>query len=315
MTLLQSGITKSLAEDYTVDNSVRFDHATNPYLTSPTLGTATSNQKGTLSFWVKYCKLDTNQVMFSGTSAGSNLTYFGPRADNMMDVYDQDGGYEIFVTRTVEVFRDVGAWYHIIWAADTTQTTEADRVHMYVNGTEITYNGSGSYPGLNDVIQMFDTGGVQYIGRRTDVTTQCFGGYYAEFHYVDGQQLTPSDFAETDSTTNQWKPIEYEGTYGTNGFYLKFAGTELANSFTDSRVPDDDKTFTPSESLTCDVLLVGGGGAGWGSRYSGGGGGGMVTSTGFAVTAQEYPVVVNASIVFSALSSKLFASSVPAYFW
>ena len=44
----------------------------------------------------------------------------------------------------------------------------------------------------------------------------------AEVNHIDGQQLTPSSFGETDPTYGHWKPKEYTGSYGTNGFYLPF---------------------------------------------------------------------------------------------
>jgi hypothetical protein len=53
-------------------------------------------------------------------------------------------------------------------------------------------------------------------------------------HFIDGQALTPASFGDTLASTNQWVPIEYVGSYGTNGFYQKYSATELANSFTDS---------------------------------------------------------------------------------
>jgi hypothetical protein len=43
----------------------------------------------------------------------------------------------------------------------------------------------------------------------------------AEYHFVDGQVLTPSDFGEYDDN-GVWRPIEYTGSHGTNGFYLTF---------------------------------------------------------------------------------------------
>ena len=40
---------------------------------------------------------------------------------------------------------------------------------------------------------------------------------------IDGQQLTPASFAETNSTTGQWIPKDTSAlTFGTNGFRLKF---------------------------------------------------------------------------------------------
>ncbi|NBW23354.1 MAG: LamG domain-containing protein, partial [Caulobacteraceae bacterium] len=49
-----------------------------------------------------------------------------------------------------------------------------------------------------------------------------FDGYLANVHLIDGQALTPSSFTETDATTGQLIPKAYTGSYGTNGFYLKF---------------------------------------------------------------------------------------------
>ena len=51
MPILQTGLTKSAAEDYTIDQSLRFNQ-TDSYL-SRTVGTATSNRIGTFSFWTK----------------------------------------------------------------------------------------------------------------------------------------------------------------------------------------------------------------------------------------------------------------------
>jgi hypothetical protein len=45
----------------------------------------------------------------------------------------------------------------------------------------------------------------------------------AEVNFIDGQALTPNSFGHTDATTGVWVPKKYSGTYGSNGFYLKFA--------------------------------------------------------------------------------------------
>ena len=63
MTLLQSGLAKSLAEDYTIDQSLRFEDGDSPALTrTPTV---TGNQKPfTFSAWVKRCSLGATQTIF-----------------------------------------------------------------------------------------------------------------------------------------------------------------------------------------------------------------------------------------------------------
>jgi hypothetical protein len=42
-----------------------------------------------------------------------------------------------------------------------------------------------------------------------------------EVNFIDGQALTPDSFGET-GNYGEWKPLEYKGTYGTNGYYLPF---------------------------------------------------------------------------------------------
>lgn len=52
-------------------------------------------------------------------------------------------------------------------------------------------------------------------------------------------------------------------------------------------------TFTPLQSLTCDVLVVAGGGGGGGANAGGGAGaGGLVEKTGISVTATGYSIVI-----------------------
>jgi hypothetical protein len=79
-----------------------------------------------------------------------------------------------------------------------------------------------------------------YVGASVSViSTQAFGGYFAEFYRIDGQALGPEYFGETNALTNQWQPknptdIKPTLTFGTNGFHLPFSNDALATSFTDS---------------------------------------------------------------------------------
>jgi hypothetical protein len=45
----------------------------------------------------------------------------------------------------------------------------------------------------------------------------------AECYNIDGQALAPTEFGEFDTVSGIWKPKEYTGTFGTNGFYLNFS--------------------------------------------------------------------------------------------
>jgi len=50
----------------------------------------------------------------------------------------------------------------------------------------------------------------------------------AEVNFVDGQALAPTSFGAY-SIYNQWLPIKYAGTHGTNGFYLPFSATSATS--------------------------------------------------------------------------------------
>ena len=49
------------------------------------------------------------------------------------------------------LFRDTSAWYHVVIAYDTTQTTSSDRAKLYVNGVEAALSVS-TYPNQNDTL-------------------------------------------------------------------------------------------------------------------------------------------------------------------
>ena len=48
-------------------------------------------------------------------------------------------------------FRDPNSWYHIVESWDTTQSTESERMKLYVNGVQETSFSSISYPPQNQV--------------------------------------------------------------------------------------------------------------------------------------------------------------------
>jgi hypothetical protein len=129
-------------------------------------------------------------------------------------------------------FRDVSAWYHIVVAVDTTQATAADRLKMWVNNQLITAFDVSSY--LNIPVNTdtaVNSTNAHNIGRYTG-TGEHFDGYMTEINFIDGQALTPSSFGETDAQTGVWKPKAYSSTYGTNGFFLKFADNSGTTSTT-----------------------------------------------------------------------------------
>ena len=137
MTLLQSGITKSLAEDYTIDQSLRFESDDSAFL-SRTPTSAGNTTQWTFSAWVKRGVVSQEMNIFSAGQGGGSE----PRAEFK---FNSDDTYEINISgvtgsgrlQTTQVFRDPGAWYHIMLVYDSPNSTEEDRMIFYVNGSRI----------------------------------------------------------------------------------------------------------------------------------------------------------------------------------
>jgi hypothetical protein len=191
---------------------------------SRTPSTAGNRKVFTWAGWIKRCKLDTRQSIFSagtGNLSGQPGGGFFFESNNTLYVV-HGGGTTVFIT-SAQVFRDTSAWFHLVVAYDTTQGTASDRVKVYVNGSQIDI--SGSFPDPN-LLTDFNNTVIHAIGSRTDdgsVPSSTANYYLAEVHFIDGAALTPSSFTETDATTGQLVPKTYTGEYGTNGFKLTFS--------------------------------------------------------------------------------------------
>jgi hypothetical protein len=135
------------------------------------------------------------------------------------------GGNWAMVNKSDAILRDFSGWYHIMCVVDTTQGTNTDRVKLYLNSSLLsTYE--NTWPSLNANTFVNDSSKTHYIAKDADDVNSVT---MAEINFIDGQALTPSDFGES-GDYGEWKPIEYEGTHGTNGFYLDFkSSSSLGN--------------------------------------------------------------------------------------
>ncbi len=198
-----------------ITRSLRFRSSASAFL-NRTFTTPTNQAKWTWSGWVKRGTLGSLQrLLSSGTTSSDTATtavYFST-ADTLVF----SGGATNFRISS-QVFRDVSAWYHIVISIDTTQAVEANKILIYVNGNQITFSTTNAITtcafNSAQTANIGQLGGANYLD-----------GYLAEVNFIDGQALTPASFGAIDSSTGVWAPRPYSGTYGTNGFYLKFANT------------------------------------------------------------------------------------------
>jgi len=254
------GGNQSAAGGYEVDNSCRFNDGSNDNLARTP--SSTSNQKTwTWSGWVKRASgFGTFQVFFGVNNGVGDSVAFELGFDGSNRLVGLPWNFYFF--KTDALFRDPSAWYHIVFAFDTTQATSTNRFKVYVNGEQVTSFNSTSYPGLNtnwvvNTTASHRIGIVNYIS--AGGLNRPFDGYIAEAVLVDGQQLDPTSFGEFDEDSGIWKPIDVSGlTFGTNGFYLDFEdsgalGDDVSgngNNFTVNNLTSiDQSTDTPTNNF------------------------------------------------------------------
>ena len=221
----------------TIQKSLRFNRTDTPYLQA-TLGDG-NEDKWTWSAWVKKTINGQHQNLFS---SGSSSVYTHINFDNNDRIRFQNWHSGQRGTKiTTRRIRDNSSWMHIVIIWDSGNSTADDRMRIYVNGTRETAFDDSSNPNQNQdsVINGNSLGGSTYgngkhlIGRFAD-TSDHSGSYKAEINFVDGYAYDPSYFGYTDFQTKLWRPKKYEGTHGSNGFYLNFLNNDTFTNFTDT---------------------------------------------------------------------------------
>ena len=227
MAIFPGSAIPSAVSSYDIDNSCRFYSGT----MTRTPSSQGSLQKLTISMWVKAGVLaGGGGATFGTVIGGDGEGGYSIRAAGELEFYwyaygEPEGSRYVIFTKSIALFRDPAAWYHVVIAMDTTQAVDSNRARMYVNGEYVEnqaapYLTNTPYPPIN-----YNTG-----FNKTNVHTIGSGwkGYISDFYYVDGTQYDPDDFGELNSATNQWVPLDSDDvkdaiTFGTNGFYLDFA--------------------------------------------------------------------------------------------
>jgi hypothetical protein len=137
-------------------------------------------------------------------------------------------------------FRDPNAWYHFVYIYDSTQAIASERLRLYVNGIRETSFSTENYPSLN-ATSYFNTNTVHYIGG-SNASANRLDSYMAEIHFLDGYAYGPEYFGEFKEDTDIWIPIEYTGSYGSNGF--KIDGRDSSDLGDDESGNGNDFTAT-----------------------------------------------------------------------
>ena len=255
----------SISTGYDIDNSLKFETDNSEYLKAEGRPQGDSQQTWTWSCWVKRTEVDNGvvaQYMFSAGSDGKLGLYFrddsSSTGGDTIFIYVDEGNSLKWIGELRVSFRDTSAWYHIVFAVDSTDGTAADRTKIYVNGVQqtITFNAT-----LNQNVstRVGDGGGKFSIGAKMD-GSYGFNGYMAECVLVDGSVLTPTSFGEYDDDSGIWKPKDVSDlSLGTTGFHMNFddssnvgavqSGTSQGNFDKYNLSAADQATDTPTNNF------------------------------------------------------------------
>ena len=244
-----------------IQRSLRFNDDDNPYLNRTPSG-AGNTKTFTISFWFKMSLIPSSASMNAiGTGANNQndfmigFSYDGSRS-TYFHVLARNSSSTVVHVSTNRKLRDTNAWYHAVISVDTTQSTSSDRVKIYINGSQETSLSNSTYPSQNTDLR-FNSANAHYVGTTRDdqTSTGNFDGYMAEVNSIDGTALDSSYFGFTDSQTGIWMPKRYEGTYGTNGFYLDFSNNSSTAALGIDKSPNGNDFTVNSPIAVTDSML------------------------------------------------------------
>ena len=220
--ILSGNVASALPSGYEIANSCRFNSGDSPSLKDGDGSAPAGNrQKFTFSVWFKRAKLGVTQMFAASAHSSSDEGYLYISGGDVLVWHHSSSGMGQMITN--QKFRDVGAWYHLVWAVDTTQASAGNRMKFYINGTQITSWATETQPD-EDKELYWNVGGTYYpwIGRRHG--GDYFDGYMAEVVHIDNAQLAATSFGEFDEDSPTiWKPKDPSGlTFGTAGYWLDF---------------------------------------------------------------------------------------------
>ena len=201
---------------YEIDQSIRFNDDDSAHL-SRTPGSAGNRKTWTFSAWVKRANLTGGRQMIFASAGGAYLQ-LGPDAASreMITILNEGSGTDLN-WYTTQVFRDPGAWFHVVWQFDTTQASADNRTKLYINGSQVTDFTKAATP--DQEFEGAINNAVEHKIGEGHTAANYLDAYLAEIHFIDGTAKAASDFGEYNDD-GVWIPKAYSGAYGTNGFFI-----------------------------------------------------------------------------------------------
>jgi len=217
------GGANSVRGNYQVSNSLRFNNPSDDNL-AITFGSAGNRKTFTISAWIKRGNIADNRTLFGQGTASNPRGLFFLSDQQVRITNNNSGSSNDMDIQTNALLRDPSAWYHLVAAIDVTQSTDTNRVKIYINGELQTSFATSTYPAQNTDLH-WNNAVLHTVGRYPPSDTFHMDGYISEFYFIDGTQYAASDFGEYDGDSGIWIPKAASVTFGDNGFFLEFKGT------------------------------------------------------------------------------------------
>ena len=248
----------------TIVNSAIFNRADSPNL-NRTISSGSQRRIFTISCWVKLgvpaSGTSGRHVFFEARQPSNSETCYFLLSDTGTLVFQSlnSGGSNVMTQMSNRTFEDTSKWYHFMVAVDTTQSTNTDKIKMYVDGDQITSLSYSNYDGgTNYDLPFGNDNSTMYVAEQSS-SNYHLDGYLAEFNIVDGTALTPATFGLTNTSTGRWIPKTLTGiTYGSNGARFQFESSSNLgddtsgqnNDFTVANlVAGDQTTDSPTQNF------------------------------------------------------------------
>ena len=198
-----------------IDGSLKFNRSSNNYL-KKTISTTGNQRTFTISGWIKQCRFQDQQYLFTSEYLGTGNEYFELTlsAGYQLQLYNSKNTTVNIKPSTV--LRDT-AWYHIVVAVDTTIASPTeDRVKFYINGERQTDFAAGhsAFPSQNYAFELSNS--KDWLIGAAEFSNSIQGHYdgpMTNFYFIDGAALGPEEFGFSDSLTNTWRPKKYTGEF------------------------------------------------------------------------------------------------------
>ena len=217
---------------YTITNALLFEDGDTAYLSRTPSG-AGNRKIWTLSFWLKRANLGAaaGEMRIFGGNANASHLYITDGDLLHWDLANDGASLNSGRLETTAVLRDTTAWYNIVCSLDTrTEVTAANRMRMWINGSEVSSFGARSNPGDDYATNAINDTTLHTIGYRHDDQGSPgmeFDGYLAEIIFLDGTAVTDASKFGKLNSKGIWVPITPNHTFGTNGFHLNFSNANL----------------------------------------------------------------------------------------